>query len=288
MRRAAKVVSRDDEKSDGDKSVSDDDKKEELDFDGLGFLQDDDGEEESKGSVIESSGIDVDFNGLSRVLDGHRPHETAPVSGLWPESAAAALFLTGLVTIILASRNRQPLTRNEAGTSEMGRKKSRDGGRKRSEIGHCQVLAASSAFRTDACRPIISLPARRKKCCKRESVRRLQRVSVVLWSKGCLRRSTMNSCVLLVEDEVALRLFVGDSLRNEGYAVEYARDGCEGLEKATNLPIDLIILDVMLPRKNGFEVCQAIRAAGLPAPILMPYSLQPDRRYCRGIEDRRR
>ncbi len=79
----------------------------------------------------------------------------------------------------------------------------------------------------------------------------------------------MNSRVLLVEDEVALRLFVGDSLRNEGYAVEYARDGCEGLEKATNLPIDLIILDVMLPRKNGFEVCQAIRAAGLPAPILM-------------------
>jgi two-component system alkaline phosphatase synthesis response regulator PhoP len=79
----------------------------------------------------------------------------------------------------------------------------------------------------------------------------------------------MNSRVLLVEDEEALRLFVGDSLRNEGYAVEYARDGHEGIEKATNLPIDLIILDIMLPRKNGFEVCQAIRAAGHGAPILM-------------------
>src|SRR5580658_7414707 len=79
----------------------------------------------------------------------------------------------------------------------------------------------------------------------------------------------MNSRVLLVEDEEALRLFVGDSLRNEGYAVEYACDGKEGLEKATNLPVDLIILDIMLPRKDGFEVCKAIRAAGRSAPILM-------------------
>ncbi len=79
----------------------------------------------------------------------------------------------------------------------------------------------------------------------------------------------MNSRVLLVEDEEALRLFVGDSLRNEGYAVEYACDGQEGLEKATNLPVDLIILDIMLPRKDGFEVCHEIRAAGGSAPILM-------------------
>src|SRR5580698_6183565 len=79
----------------------------------------------------------------------------------------------------------------------------------------------------------------------------------------------MNSSVLLVEDEEALRLFLGDSLRNEGYTVEYASDGIEGLEKATRLAVDLIILDIMLPRKDGFEVCQAIRAAGRAAPILM-------------------
>jgi two-component system, OmpR family, alkaline phosphatase synthesis response regulator PhoP len=77
------------------------------------------------------------------------------------------------------------------------------------------------------------------------------------------------SRVLLVEDEEALRLFVGDSLRNEGYAVEYACDGLEGIEKGTQLPVDLIILDIMLPRKDGFEVCRAIRAAGSTAPILM-------------------
>jgi len=85
----------------------------------------------------------------------------------------------------------------------------------------------------------------------------------------------MNSRILLVEDEEALRMFVGDSLRNEGYDVENASDGHEGLEKATrhpspaSPPVDLIILDIMLPRKDGFEVCQAIRAAGRAMPILM-------------------
>jgi two-component system, OmpR family, alkaline phosphatase synthesis response regulator PhoP len=79
----------------------------------------------------------------------------------------------------------------------------------------------------------------------------------------------MNGRVLLVEDEEGLRLFLGDSLRNEGYSVEYASDGEEGLEKATRLPIDLIILDLMLPRRGGFEVCQALRTAGRDMPILM-------------------
>ena len=75
--------------------------------------------------------------------------------------------------------------------------------------------------------------------------------------------------VLLVEDEEAIRLFIGDSLRNEGYSVDYASDGNEGLTKATSLPVDVIILDVMLPGKDGFEVCESIRAAGHTTPILM-------------------
>src|ERR1700722_511051 len=85
----------------------------------------------------------------------------------------------------------------------------------------------------------------------------------------------MTSRVLLVEDEEALRLFVGDSLRNEGYAVKFAHDGNEGLDRATrppslaSPPLDLIILDIMLPRKDGFEVCRGIRAAGRAMPILM-------------------
>ncbi len=79
----------------------------------------------------------------------------------------------------------------------------------------------------------------------------------------------MNGRVLLVEDEEGLRLFLGDSLRREGYAVEYAIDGDEGLDKAMHSPIDLIILDIMLPRRSGFEVCQALRSAGRDMPILM-------------------
>ena len=79
----------------------------------------------------------------------------------------------------------------------------------------------------------------------------------------------MHDNILLVEDEEALRLTLGDRLRNEGYVVEYAADGDEGFDKATLLPFDLIVLDVMLPRRNGFIVCRDIREAGLITPILM-------------------
>src|SRR5580704_12822988 len=79
----------------------------------------------------------------------------------------------------------------------------------------------------------------------------------------------MRGNVLFVEDEEALRMTVGDRLRSEGYAVEFAANGDEGYEKATQLPFDLIILDVMLPKKSGFDVCRDIRKAGLITPILM-------------------
>jgi two-component system alkaline phosphatase synthesis response regulator PhoP len=79
----------------------------------------------------------------------------------------------------------------------------------------------------------------------------------------------MHANLLFVEDEQALRMTVGDRLRNEGYAVEYATNGDEGFEKATLLPFDLIILDVMLPRRSGFVVCRDIRQAGVITPILM-------------------
>jgi two-component system alkaline phosphatase synthesis response regulator PhoP len=75
--------------------------------------------------------------------------------------------------------------------------------------------------------------------------------------------------VLVVEDEEALRMTVGDRLRSEGYLVDYAADGDEGFEKATLLPFDLIILDLMLPRRDGLTVCRDIREAGLITPILM-------------------
>jgi two-component system alkaline phosphatase synthesis response regulator PhoP len=79
----------------------------------------------------------------------------------------------------------------------------------------------------------------------------------------------MRGNVLFVEDEEGLRMTVGDRLRNEGYAVEYAANGEDGFEKATQLPFDLVILDVMLPKRSGFDVCKGIREAGLITPILM-------------------
>jgi two-component system alkaline phosphatase synthesis response regulator PhoP len=75
--------------------------------------------------------------------------------------------------------------------------------------------------------------------------------------------------ILLVEDEYALRMTLGDRLRKEGYVVDCAVDGEEGLDKATQLPFDLIILDLMLPRRDGLEVCGGIRRSGVITPILM-------------------
>jgi two-component system, OmpR family, alkaline phosphatase synthesis response regulator PhoP len=75
--------------------------------------------------------------------------------------------------------------------------------------------------------------------------------------------------ILLVEDEAGLRMTLGDRLATEGYQVDYAANGDEAFEKATRLPFDLILLDVMLPRRSGFDVCRDIRQAGLITPILM-------------------
>lgn len=78
----------------------------------------------------------------------------------------------------------------------------------------------------------------------------------------------MKESVLLIEDERPLQLTLSLRLRSEGYVVETASDGTEGLEKATTSPFDLIILDVMLPDRNGFDICRDIRQAGLATPIL--------------------
>lgn len=75
--------------------------------------------------------------------------------------------------------------------------------------------------------------------------------------------------ILLVEDEPGLVLTLADRLAGEGYAVETATDGDAGLAKASSGNYDLIILDVMLPRLSGFEVCRRLRHNGVDTPILM-------------------
>lgn len=75
--------------------------------------------------------------------------------------------------------------------------------------------------------------------------------------------------ILLVEDQEALRMTLSDRLSSEGYSVDCARDGLEGLEKALKSQYDLILLDIMLPRKNGFDVCRDVREAGVATPVIM-------------------
>jgi two-component system, OmpR family, alkaline phosphatase synthesis response regulator PhoP len=79
----------------------------------------------------------------------------------------------------------------------------------------------------------------------------------------------MNEYILLVEDEEALRMTLGDRLRSEGYVVDLACDGKEGFDKAISVPFDLIIMDVMLPHRSGLDVCRDIRNAGLATPVLV-------------------
>jgi two-component system alkaline phosphatase synthesis response regulator PhoP len=75
--------------------------------------------------------------------------------------------------------------------------------------------------------------------------------------------------VLVVEDEAGLRLTLGDRLSSEGYLVETASDGESGLERAAAGAHDVIVLDVMLPKINGFDVCRELRRRGVDTPILM-------------------
>jgi len=79
----------------------------------------------------------------------------------------------------------------------------------------------------------------------------------------------MGKRILLVEDEPGLVLTLTDRLTSEGYQIESVRDGEKGLELACGEAFDAIILDVMLPRKNGFDVCRDLRQRSVTTPVLM-------------------
>ncbi len=75
--------------------------------------------------------------------------------------------------------------------------------------------------------------------------------------------------ILFVEDEPAFAVGVTDRLESEGYTVEWAQTGPAGYERALASQFDLIVLDVMLPGKSGFDVCRDLRRAGVDVPVLM-------------------
>jgi DNA-binding response OmpR family regulator len=77
------------------------------------------------------------------------------------------------------------------------------------------------------------------------------------------------SRILIVEDDEAIAVALEDDLRLEGYDVEVARDGEAATTQARKTPFDLILLDVMLPKRDGFEVCRELRRTGILSPILL-------------------
>ena len=79
----------------------------------------------------------------------------------------------------------------------------------------------------------------------------------------------MAAKILVVEDEAGLVIALRDRLRKEGYVVSVAKNGVAGFERAINDKFDLIILDLLLPGKDGLAVCQKLRQLGSDTPILM-------------------
>ena len=75
--------------------------------------------------------------------------------------------------------------------------------------------------------------------------------------------------ILLVEDEPSMQLGLKDNLELESYHVDIAGDGEIGLQKMINSSYDLVLLDVMLPKLSGFDVCKKARAAGITTPIIL-------------------
>jgi DNA-binding response OmpR family regulator len=79
----------------------------------------------------------------------------------------------------------------------------------------------------------------------------------------------MRRRILFVEDEAAFAVGVIDRLESEGYDVEWANQGPAGYEMALSRAFDLIVLDVMLPGKSGFDICRDLRREQVNAPVLM-------------------
>jgi DNA-binding response OmpR family regulator len=90
--------------------------------------------------------------------------------------------------------------------------------------------------------------------------------------------------ILLIEDDLALAESLTWGLQAEGYIVQVAHDGTEGLRQATSHPVDVIILDVMLPGLDGYQVCARLRAAGHWTPVLMLTAMDDDLDQAEGLD----
>jgi DNA-binding response OmpR family regulator len=89
--------------------------------------------------------------------------------------------------------------------------------------------------------------------------------------------------ILVVEDEPGLRLALKDELEFEGFEVELATDGKAGLDAILRSRCDLVLLDVMLPGANGFQICEQVRAQGVRTPIILITARDQEADKVRGL-----
>lgn len=99
----------------------------------------------------------------------------------------------------------------------------------------------------------------------------------------CLEVQTMAKTILMIEDEEAIQGVVKAFLEDEGYNVVLAGDGFEGIEKFREYRPDLILLDLLLPKMNGFSVCETIRKES-QVPIIMLTALDDDASQMKGFD----
>jgi len=90
--------------------------------------------------------------------------------------------------------------------------------------------------------------------------------------------------ILIIEDDPALLRGLKDNFEARDYRVQSARDGREGLSIALASPPDLLVLDIMLPKMNGYEVCRALRARQMELPIIMLTAKGREEDIIRGLE----
>ena len=90
--------------------------------------------------------------------------------------------------------------------------------------------------------------------------------------------------VLLIEDDTAIARSLKEGLEDEAYVVDVANDGSEGYRTAVADDYDVIILDIMLPGMNGYEVCRALRNDGNKTPILMLTARDTERDIVEGLD----
>ena len=90
--------------------------------------------------------------------------------------------------------------------------------------------------------------------------------------------------ILIIEDDPALQRGLKDNFADEGYDVETASDGLAGLDLVLDHGADLILLDIMMPKANGYEVCQTIRREGYDMPIIMLTAKGQESDIIRGLE----